>query len=149
MKISDIFREYKRGSTPDNSIMTDDEKVAVAVSRLGNSALYAQNIRDDRYLVARIEPVSESDNEKFRRQAKSPVPNANPSNQFKYCKFQFLEVNIPKYVGDDFVNDVKVLTNSCSRMWNSPQATRLKTARSERSIQRQWDERYLREKEEE
>lgn len=37
MKISDIFREYKRGNTPDNSIMTDDEKVAVAVSRLGNS----------------------------------------------------------------------------------------------------------------
>lgn len=146
-QISNIFREYKRGNRPDSGIETEDGTVIVATCELGNSTLFAQHIYEDKYLIARIEPVTESDSEKFRRQAKSPVPSSNPKNKFKYCKFQFLRIDIPEYTGDDMVNDVQVLTNRCHRMWNTPQATRLKTARSEHSLESQWEERYLREKE--
>lgn len=145
-QISNIFEKYKNGNQPDSYIRTGDGKVLVATRNLGNYTLFARHIHEDTYLVARIEPVTESDSEKFRRQAKSPIPSPNLKNEFKYCRFQLLTTDIPKYKGDDMVNNLRVLTNCCSGMWNTSQATKQKTAQSRRSLESQWKERYRREK---
>lgn len=146
-RISDIYESYKRGKTPEQGLSFNrDNEVEYATSKIASrGTLFARKIKQSNYLVARIEPVKESQREKLSRQARNPSPKKNMHNKFKWCRFQMLTVNIPEYGSVGERRSVRTLRENCNNKWNTPQATKLKTANSARSLKSQFEERYYQE----
>jgi hypothetical protein len=146
-RISDVYNAYRRGQTPKQGLSYNrDNEVEYATCEIASrGTLFARKTKQGNYLIARIEPVKESQTEKLTRQARNPSPNNNVDNKFKWCRFQMLTVNIPEYSSGGQRRSVRTLEEKCNNKWNTPEATKLRTANSARSLKSQFEERYYQE----
>lgn len=139
MRPSEVYNSYKNGSTPEPCVVLDDKdsiKKIVSNSQRNDTVL-VQNIEEDKFKCIRIIPEYQSRNSAMMESFKNP--NAGFSKDFEYCSYQLLRVSIPTFRGDD-AKSVRPSDVHRYLHWNQKEATRRRTARSPKNIQRAWEQ---------